>query len=339
LSKGKSEHSTSKCAFFVANFTEKMAQLRNTFRTAFNFANVDYEAWFPGHMNKGMNQMQQKLRNVDCIIEIHDARIPFSGRNPRFYDLLTVARPHILVLNKVDLTDMSPSKHIKAKLMEEGYADVMYTNATETGNRGVNKVIPTVINILKDKDRFHRNDAEDYQMMVIGIPNVGKSSIINVLRTLYLKKGNATRVGASPGVTRSVLEKIRISEEPRIYLLDTPGVLAPGIKNTEEALRLALCATVKDEMVGSDALADYLLYWMNKHKRFEYVNALEMNEPCDDIGKVLLHTALMLGKRKAVKTPEGRMFWQPDFHAAAMFMIRRFRQGKFGKFFLDTDRL
>ncbi|XP_076307969.1 mitochondrial GTPase 1-like isoform X2 [Tachypleus tridentatus] len=317
----------------------KISSIVPKFRESYTVANKDLSKWFPGHMYKGMKQMQQKLKMVDCILEVHDARIPFSGRNPNFYHLLTAVKPHILVLNKVDLADVTSQKQIEQSLKQQGINQIIFTNCKDQKDRGLKKVLPTVTDLVTNSERYNRTESKEFHLMAIGVPNVGKSSLINMLRNLHLKKGKASRVGALAGITRSVLERIKISEDPPIYLLDTPGILAPNIKNVEVGLRLALCATVRDHLIGEDLIADYLLYWLNKHQNFSYVQYLGIEEPSDDIRLVLLKTALNLGKTVKVLSSEGSWVQMPNLQAASSHFIKGFRQGKFGRVLLDNEFL
>lgn len=313
---------------------------RQTFREAFTFARKDVANWFPGHMHRGLKQMQSKLKGVDCVIEVHDARVPISGRNPNFHHTITAARPHILVLNKMDLVDSKSRSNVVHTLQKEhGVQNILYTNCKSETGSGVNKVLQVMIDLVKSGNRYHRSDAPEMCLMVIGIPNVGKSSLINKLRSKYMKKGKAAKVGAIPGITRHVMERIQICEDPLIYLLDTPGVLMPNIINVEVGLRLALCATIHDHMVGVDIIADYLLFRLNKLGNFRYVEQLGIKEPSDNIHEVLLQIAINGNMTRLMRTDDGRTAQRPDFNAAASSMIRRFREGQFGKVMLDTDLL
>ncbi|KAG1927125.1 mitochondrial ribosome-associated GTPase [Pimephales promelas] len=174
--------------------------------------------------------------------------------------------------------------------------------------------------------------------MVIGVPNVGKSSLINAVRRTYLKKGKASKVGGEPGITKAVLTKIQVCDRPIIHLLDTPGVLPPKIENIETGMKLALCGTILDHLVGEDIIADYLLFSLNRLERFSYVERYNLEEPCDDIQHVLKCIAVKLGKTKRVKaiTGVGNITVQmPDYSAAAYDFIRAFRKGELGKVMLD----
>ncbi|KOB67268.1 Mitochondrial GTPase 1 [Operophtera brumata] len=240
------------------------------FRKKFPFIGKDLLRWFPGHMNKGLKQMQRKLKSVDCVIEVHDARLPFSGRNPIFTSTLTGAKPHILVLNKKDLTIQSLIPRVKDQLKaEQGVNNVVFTNSKDQLDRGLKALIPLMVDLMKDSNRFNRSEEEDYNVMIIGVPNVGKSSLINMLRSRNMRKGHALPVGAVAG--------------------------------------LALCASLQDHLVGEEAIADYLLYWLNSHGKFQYVEYMGLDEP------YLVETA---------KT-----------------MVKAFRKGELGKLMLDVDLL
>lgn len=316
----------------------RITGLPKAFRQTFSWPKKDVVNWFPGHMAKGMKQMQKHLKNVDCIIEVHDARIPFSGRNPNFYHLLSAARPRLLVLNKMDLANLRYRNEIEILLRQKmGDEHVIFANCTDQSNAGVKQIIPLSAALIKSNERFNRSEVFQYKVMVIGIPNVGKSSLINALRNQQLKKGNATRVGALPGITRSVLEKIKICDDPTIYLLDTPGILQPHITDVEVGMKLALCATVKSDVIDIITVADYLLYWMNSHENFSYVGTLNLKEPTDDIYEVLIHTAQKLNKMKMIRSFEGPRMRHPDIEGTAHYFVKTFQVGKLGKIMFDID--
>lgn len=124
------------------------------FRKKCPFVNKDLLHWFPGHMNKGLKQMQRKLKSVDCVIEVHDARIPFTGRNPIFTKTLTGAKPHILVLNKKDLTIPSLISKVKDKLKtEQNVQNVMYTNSKDQHCRGLKNLKSLMVDLIKGSNR------------------------------------------------------------------------------------------------------------------------------------------------------------------------------------------
>uniref|UniRef100_A0A452U031 G domain-containing protein n=1 Tax=Ursus maritimus TaxID=29073 RepID=A0A452U031_URSMA len=151
--------------------------------------------------------MQSSLKLVDCIIEVHDARIPLSGRNPLFQETLGL-KPHVLVLNKMDLADLKEQQKIIQHLEGKGLKNVVFTNCVRDEN--IKQVIPMVRGLVESSYRYHRGESLEYCAMVIGIPNVGKSSLINALRRQHLRKGKATRVGGEPGITRAVMSRIQV---------------------------------------------------------------------------------------------------------------------------------
>ncbi|XP_048419291.1 mitochondrial ribosome-associated GTPase 1 isoform X2 [Stegostoma tigrinum] len=279
-----------------------LAALR--FRTSFEFGNRELAKWFPGHMAKGLKKMQASLKKVDCIIEVHDARIPLSGRNPMFEEALGV-RPHLLVLNKMDLADLTNKQRIMRELEQQRIQNVLFTDCLRERDVNVKKIVPAVTELIQKGDRFHRMENLEYCLMVIGVPNVGKSSLINAMRRMYLKKGKASRVGGEPGITRAVLTKIQVCERPLIYLLDTPGVFSPRVESLEVGMKLALCGTILDHLVGEEVIADYLLFTLNKQQKFDYVDRYQLGEPCDDVQTVLKKIAVNLGKTQKVKAITG----------------------------------
>lgn len=315
------------------------------FRTQFELG-VKLNKWFPKHMNRGYIEMERTLRKVDCIIEVHDSRIPFSGRNVQFINRLKALKPHILIMNKTDLLDLRYMKKISDRLQSENngvnkviFVDSFHPNANING---FGEIMPSIIEIIRDSNRFNREDFNSFNLMIIGIPNVGKSTIINRLRNMYLGvSGKASRTGATPGVTKTVLERIKINPNPPIYLYDTPGVIEPKIdKGLEVMMRCALCATLSDKIIGDHNIADYLLYWMNKHKNFEYCNFFKLDTPSDNIHEVLIRGAINLNLSKSIKsydTSTSEIIERPDIERSANHFIRAFRNGEFGRVLLDDD--
>ncbi|KAM9395367.1 mitochondrial ribosome-associated GTPase 1 [Salvelinus alpinus] len=313
--------------------------LRNAanFRTVFDFGDREVAHWFPRHMAKGLKQMQASVKNVDCILEIHDARIPFSGRNPLFQDSLDV-RPHLLVLNKMDLADLSAKHMILKQLERHGVKKVLFTDCLRQRDDNVKKLVPMVTELIESQPRFHREENTNFCLMVIGVPNVGKSSLINALRRTNLKKGRGSKVGGEPGITKAVLTRIQVCERPIIHLLDTPGVLPPKIQSLETGMKLALCGTILDHLVGEDIMADYLLFSLNRLEKYSYVERYDLREPSDDIQQVLKRIAVKLGKTQRVKAITGVgniTLTVPNYTAAAYDFIRAFRKGELGLVMLD----
>ncbi|XP_072022203.1 mitochondrial ribosome-associated GTPase 1-like isoform X2 [Amphiura filiformis] len=300
------------------------------FRELFTFGSDSLTHWFPSHMAKSFKKMQAQMKKVDLVVEIHDARIPFTGRNEMMREALSI-KPHLLVLNKKDLCDMSKAQAVKTRLLEEeGIKNVLYTNCVKQHSDTAKKVIPKIEKILKEEARFNRSEEHHYTIMVTGVPNVGKSSLINAMRRLNIKKGKAARVGKMPGVTRSVMNRILVSASPPMWLLDTPGILTPYVKDVETGMNLAVCGTLLDYMVGDEIIADYLLYTLNQYNKLKYCKVYDLDGPCDDIFVFLAHIAKKEQKTIRVKTYQGSMSVRWNINSAAVKFIRDFRDGQLG---------
>lgn len=282
--------------------------------------------------------MHQKLKSVDCIIEVHDARIPFSGRNPEFQNTIAGGvKPHILVLNKKDLITPKEQKSIQRQLADrERLEHVLFTNCKDQQCAGVRKLMPLANDLISNSARFNREGEKDFCIMIIGVPNVGKSSLLNVLRNRHLKKKSVAQVGGIAGITRSVMEKIKISEDPLLYMIDTPGILEPKIADDEMGMKLALVGCLPDHLVGEDLIADYLLYWLNKQSRFEYVPLMGLEQPTDSIAELLVAGANKLNIQRKIKRTDGQIMLMPDVLQSAKHFIKLFRQKALGPINLDN---
>lgn len=320
------------------------SQLFSTFRKKFSLSRGKVVNWYPGHMMKGMLQIQAKMKKIDCIVEIHDARIPFSGRDFKLREIIKL-RPHILLLNKSDLIDLNESqkKAVTKKLTEQDVNTVFFTHLKTDHSYKLLKqtILPTAVELINSNPRYNREGIDSYNLLVLGVPNVGKSTFINSLRSASLRKGGkATTVGAKAGVTKSVLSKIKVSENPISYVIDTPGIMPPKIPTIDVGMRLAACACLPDAQVGFVDIADYILFHLNKTRNFKYVQYFELDTPCDVINDVLYKIALK--KRKIMKTKDiatGKEVYLPNFDEAAKILISSFREGRLGPIFLDYNKL
>jgi len=317
-------------------------ELAKGFRTAFTMSKRKELNWYPGHMAKGMKQMKSSITQMDCIVEVHDARIPISGRNPRFKSQLSGDMlPHILVLNKRDLICPSEEKSIEAQVRkaDPSITKVIFTNCKKAHCEGMNSVLPAVKDAITGSDRFRLSEIPSANLLIVGIPNVGKSTLINIMRNMSLSvKGRASIVGNKPGVTRAVLQKVTVCGDPLIYLVDTPGILIPNIKDVHVGMKLALCNTISEKQIGEQFIADYLLFTLNKLRNFSYVDEFGLQDPTDDIRQLLIHVAKsqnMLRTAKDLRT--GRLVQLPCLDTAAIRFVSTFRKGGFGLINLDKD--
>ncbi|XP_022652352.1 mitochondrial GTPase 1-like isoform X1 [Varroa jacobsoni] len=315
--------------------------------------------WFPSKHGGigGMKEVERNLAKVDCVIEVHDARAPLSGRNAKFLERLRVARPHLLVLNKSDMipkrTIAPLVKHIvdtESKSSSPLHMDPVFVSAIRDFR--VKKIVPRCTKLIEGFFRDNIDFAKiQHTIMIVGVPNVGKSSIINAIRERYTGlKNEATPIGSKPGVTRHVLQTIRISESPKIYLVDTPGVLEANPVAYENALRLALCGCAIDKEVGVQLMAAYLLQFMqsrgthynNNHGIYTYCNYMGLDLPTDDLRTLLTSCATMLSSKRKVRNiydSTGGYSYKMDLDAAAAHFIFGFRRGIFGRILLDTEGL
>ena len=202
--------------------------------------------WFPGHMAKTRRQITEDLKMIDVVIELLDARIPISSQNPEIRQIIGNNKK-VIVLNKSDLADESDNKKWVSKFQQEGNTVVLTDSNSGRGTqevvRQVQKIMEEELNRYAEKGRKGRK----IRTMIVGIPNVGKSSFIN-----RIANKNSAKIGNKPGVTKDK-QWIRVNEN--IELLDTPGVLWPKFESEKVALNLAFTGTIKEEILDSVEIA------------------------------------------------------------------------------------
>ncbi|EYB93330.1 hypothetical protein Y032_0183g916 [Ancylostoma ceylanicum] len=337
---------TTSGGWFYANYalgaclgTDPCPDLRDEYSLPPNF---DYRVWFPMHMSVQMKKMEGKLRSVDLIVEVHDARIPVSGRNSTFLKQFCSIRPHVLVMNKMDLINMKKYRQPIEDYYrhEHGITNIIWTDCKRRHGRALSNVQKAVLDILTHEPRFNRTVKTEFQIMVVGIPNVGKSSLINTWRSHNMgTKKSAVVEGARPGVTVRVQNRVRVLDKPPMYVLDTPGVLSPSTRNVHEVMKLALCDLILESATNPRYVADYLLYWLNRTGDYSYIKHLEIpGEPTDDIDKLLIRICSTKDFRTRCLTgPTYEERW--DFDRAIAAFIKLFRKGVIRDCCLDKDIL
>lgn len=268
--------------------------------------------WFPGHMAKAKRLLSDQLKWVDVVIELGDARLPESSRNPLLQELLG-AKPKIILLNKSDLADPQWTEVWLKELRKT--TPVLAVSATS--GFGVGKIVPELERIVAGKnDRLASKGvrARSIRAMVVGIPNIGKSSLINQLI------GSAkAKTGNKPGVTRGN-QWIRIHE--KVELLDTPGLLWPKFDDPEVGKKLAAAGAIRDEVLNLEELSEWLLGWLKEY----YPNTL--SRYTKEVSTVTLEE---IGRSRGCLVKGGHV----DLLKAAQIFLREFRSGTLGKVTLD----
>lgn len=274
--------------------------------------------WFPGHMNKTLKQMQADSRLCDCFLYVLDARCPLSCINPEFVRVVG-GKPIIFILNKSDLVEKTSIEQFKSYLISLGHSCVAL-NATISGNAKV--IISAIKNILRDRiaKNQERNVNFIFRAMVIGIPNSGKSTIVNNL----CGKGRAV-TGNRAGVTRN---KQWVKVDPFIEVMDTPGVLLPNFDDEDKAYNLAITGAVKDEVLYMPEIALRLISKLNAINMHilssKYNVDYDENTPHIDILNAI-------AKKRGCIVKGGEI----DLERVSKLLIMDFRNGKFGKICLE----
>eukprot|EP00048_Salpingoeca_helianthica_P000230 m.40124 g.40124 ORF g.40124 m.40124 type:complete len:372 (-) comp10272_c1_seq1:27-1142(-) len=289
----------------------------SVFRSAFAYHSSETTHWFPGHMKKGILDMQKLFPRCSCVVEVHDARIPFTGRNRLFEAFHS---RHVLVLNKADLADPKLKKATLARLREAGEETVLFTNSTSEAGHDKQKLLDAIIDISERQGS--RRTSPEHRVLIAGMPNVGKSSLINALRRVHLHRAKCAVTGDRPGVTRALQTEIKVSERPLVLIHDTPGVMIPRIDSDHTAMTLAAMGTLRDELVGLEYIADFVLFTLNRMGRFEYCERYGLSSPTDNIDELLSAIAIRIGSLLKGGAPNRLV--------AATRFVREFRSGVLG---------
>lgn len=213
--------------------------------------------WFPGHMTKAKRQMEENLKKVDFVIEIRDARIPDSSKNPMLDELIQ-NKPRLILLSKKDKADPIATKEWIKKLQSQGHQVLALDLIKDSYFKALVQAAQTTCQKLIDKQKRRGIRPRALRAMVCGIPNVGKSTFINTMA-----KRKAAQTADRPGVTKS-LQWIKLGQS--LELLDTPGVLWPKFEDPNTGMRLAILGSVRDEVVNMQELAIYACRWLQETK-------------------------------------------------------------------------
>ncbi|NLJ58583.1 MAG: ribosome biogenesis GTPase YlqF [Tissierellia bacterium] len=274
--------------------------------------------WYPGHMKKTKELLQENIKLVDLIIEVVDARVPYSSKNPDF-DKLFRDKKRLIVLNKYDLSDPNMNKKWEDYYKSKGWSAVLYNSTNNKELRKLNNAIAEATKEIVEryKKRGFRN--RTIKAMIVGIPNVGKSTLIN-----SLAKRKSAKTGNMPGVTKG---KQWIHLAGSIDLLDTPGILWPKFDDKESALNLAFTGAIKDDVLVLEEIALKFvirMQQMGKEKVILERYGIEAGEkPLDILDNIAYKKGFLTNKRDI------------DYLRVANLLLIDFRAGKLGKITLE----
>lgn len=281
--------------------------------------------WFPGHMAKTRRQIEEDLKIIDVVIELLDARIPISSRNPDIKSL-TKNKRRIILLNKADLADENVNKKWVEKLSKE--APVILTDSNS--GKGVDKVFKKIEELMQEE--IARQAAKGrvnkiIRVMILGIPNVGKSSFIN-----RISKKTSMEVGNKPGVTKAK-QWIRISKNQE--LLDTPGVLWPKFQSNDIALNLAFTGTIKDDILERVEIAYELLKVLHKDYKKNLQERYKISD--DEMKEIESHTNYIYELMQVIAKKRGALVsgGNTDDEKVSRIILDDFRNCKLGRISLE----
>ena len=275
--------------------------------------------WYPGHMTKTRRMMESDLRLVDAVCEILDARIPVSSRNPEI-DAICGSKPRMVILNRIDMADPAGTKLWAARFREMGMS-VIQTDCKS--RKGVSDFGPALRKLLAEKLRRYAEKGmggKPLKAMVVGIPNVGKSTFINQVAG---RKG--ARAEDRPGVTRG---KQWVSVDQGLLLLDTPGILWPKFEDPTVGLHLAFTGAVKDDILDLETLAARLMELLWKRYPEAVKARYQIEAEPEERGTDLL---MQLGKRRGYLLRGGLV----DTERTARVLLDEYRGGRIGRFTLE----
>ncbi|SDT45338.1 Ras superfamily GTP-binding protein YlqF [Paenibacillaceae bacterium GAS479] len=281
--------------------------------------------WFPGHMTRARRQIEDKLKLIDIAIELLDARVPMSSRNPMVDDILR-GKPRLILLNKADLADPRETERWMAYFTSQGYASIAVDSST--GSR-VNEIPVKVREILHDKiqrmlDRGMNPRA--MRALIVGIPNVGKSTLTNRLAGRHI-----AATGDRPGVTKGQ-QWIKVGSE--MELLDTPGILWPKFEDQLVGYKLAMTGAIKEQVINIEDVAYFAMrvlaerYWPDMKERFG------LEEQPTDLDDNMQIVGLMeeIGRNRGCLISGGRV----DLEKVSGIILRELRAGKLGRLTLEA---
>lgn len=274
--------------------------------------------WYPGHMTKAVRMMQENIKLIDLVIELVDARTPMSSKNPDI-DSLTGNKARVILLNKADLADPAGNAAWTEYFKKKGFHVLEINARTGAGVRAVQGLVQEACKEKIERDRRRGIKNRPIRAMVVGIPNVGKSTFINA----FAGKG-CTKTGNKPGVTKGK-QWIRLNQN--LELLDTPGILWPRFENQQVGERLAMIGSINDEILHADELAAAILIYLQKHYQGKIRERYEIEESGDAYAML---KEISIQRKCFLKGEE------PDLLRTSRIIVDDFRGGRLGRITLES---
>jgi ribosome biogenesis GTPase A len=276
--------------------------------------------WYPGHMTKAKRAMQEDIKLIDVVIELVDARIPLSSKNPDIDDIAK-NKSRIILLNKYDLANSEKNKQWKKWFEEQGFFVALVNSKSGAGVKAVHEVIQRACKEKIERDRKRGILNRPVRAMIVGIPNVGKSTFINSFA------GKAcTKTGNKPGVTKGK-QWIKLNKD--VELLDTPGILWPKFEDQSVGLKLALIGSIKEEILNVMDLSFELIRFLNKHYSGILEKRYGIKETDDE-----LDTLNQVAEKRGCKL-KGNLL---DIEKAAAIIMDDFKNGRLGNITLEFPK-
>lgn len=281
--------------------------------------------WFPGHMTRARRQIQDKLKLIDIVIELLDARVPISSRNPMIDEILR-DKPRLIVLNKSDLADSRTTEQWIAAFAEEGHACLAVDSSTGTRVNEIPVRARAILHAMIERQIAKGINPRAVRGLIVGIPNVGKSTLIN-----RLAGRNIAATGDRPGVTKGQ-QWIKAGAE--LELLDTPGILWPKFEDQLVGYRLAMTGAIREQVLNVEDIAFFAVkvlvkrYWATVAERFGIDQPPKDMEDADEIIRVMED----IGRKRGCLVSGGRV----DLEKTSGIILREMRAGKLGRISLEA---
>jgi ribosome biogenesis GTP-binding protein YlqF len=270
--------------------------------------------WFPGHMHKATNELKSNFSSIDIFLEVRDARLPLSSKNFEIDEAIRMAQKSKLILfNKYDLCN----QRVTSQAIEK-FNSVGINCLTISAKDGKN--LEKLVNYIQQKQTI-KYKTVGLWMMIGGMPNVGKSTIINNLRESSLSNKKAIAKTAPLPCTTKSLNGFKINDNPLAYLVDTPGIMVPKIIDNETGLKLALVGCIRDKITGKEPIIEYMVWALNKLKVRNYVDYYGMNGLANNAKDIVFHCR--------------EKYRQFNYETTYDMILKDFREGKLGKVSLD----